>query len=739
MTAQLPIETYLLAQMINEQVGEQGRRQLSQLRFLRDHVNFEFDLAGEQDIYDVRWTQIDSDEPGVIIIELDLPEKAKRKRFSVIDQSYDGPPLGSLTGERDSLVNVERLPISEGLLLRVDKTAIKRKRKALSLWQDTRHPERVGFYRIFEAERYVNWPQVEQVEVPRWHFLTDESRPGSALQREFVCKALGTPDFAFLDGPPGSGKTTVICELVTQIVERGGRVLLCGQTHESVDNVLERLTDSTGTPIGDVMPLRLASKQTKKKASLAAQRYFKEEITETIAYGVRDVLESISAKSHSQEVMLSALTGDRRDLEKFLIDAANVLCGTTLGIVADDLLATYFETGEPIFDFLIVDEASKLTLAEFMIPALLSRRWILSGDPMQLPPYEDSDETAAWLAHTAGMHFDEMPENSREPFKNLAADISRSFSLRFVESRANSLNPEEAIDRRMGREVPAFVDKLKADVPKLIRLGMTSCLEQLIVRREPDGILHEERYTGAVDVGLPLPALRSRLTKLEYQQRMHPQISEIVRDSVYQGLAMNDMPEMSDRRVWGYSRYPRRAVFISARPVSSNEAEENKKPESPQQRYQRPQQIAEASVGANELKAFIEWVDSEDKSGKDWTVALLSFYTDGVSEIRKVLQKRFGAQFEGGEAELGVSNRVKVKIATIDSVQGREADVVLLHVGNSKLTSFNKSINRVNVALTRARYQLVVIGNRSDLARSGDTYLLSNLARNDEIFWAHGV
>jgi superfamily I DNA and/or RNA helicase len=202
---------------------------------------------------------------------------------------------------------------------------------------------------------------------------------------------------------------------------------------------------------------------------------------------------------------------------------------------------------------------------------------------------------------------------------------------------------------------------------------------------------------------------------------------------------MNDMPEMSDRRVWGYSRYPRRAVFISARPVSSNEAEENRKPESPHKRFQRPQQIAEASVGANELKAFIEWVDSEDKSGKDWTVALLSFYTDGVSEIRKVLQKRFGAQFEGGEAELGVSNRVKVKIATIDAVQGREADVVLLHVGNSKLTSFTKSINRVNVALTRARYQLVVIGNRSDLARSGDTYLLSNLARNDEIFWAHGV
>ena len=54
-------------------------------------------------------------------------------------------------------------------------------------------------------------------------------------------KALTSRDFAFLEGPPGSGKTTAICELIQQLIAQGKRILLCGSTHASIDNVLERL------------------------------------------------------------------------------------------------------------------------------------------------------------------------------------------------------------------------------------------------------------------------------------------------------------------------------------------------------------------------------------------------------------------------------------------------------------------------------------------------------------------
>ena len=54
-----------------------------------------------------------------------------------------------------------------------------------------------------------------------WRFLIDDTRAGCNQQRDFVEKALATPDFAFLWGPPGSGKTTAICELVAQLAAKG--------------------------------------------------------------------------------------------------------------------------------------------------------------------------------------------------------------------------------------------------------------------------------------------------------------------------------------------------------------------------------------------------------------------------------------------------------------------------------------------------------------------------------------
>ena len=44
-----------------------------------------------------------------------------------------------------------------------------------------------------------------------------------------------------IKGPPGTGKTTVITEIVQQMVARGNRVLVCSQTHQAVGNVLEKL------------------------------------------------------------------------------------------------------------------------------------------------------------------------------------------------------------------------------------------------------------------------------------------------------------------------------------------------------------------------------------------------------------------------------------------------------------------------------------------------------------------
>lgn len=58
-----------------------------------------------------------------------------------------------------------------------------------------------------------------------------------------VAAALCAPDVLLIEGPPGTGKTTLITELILQHLERypDERILVSSQTNAALDNVLERV------------------------------------------------------------------------------------------------------------------------------------------------------------------------------------------------------------------------------------------------------------------------------------------------------------------------------------------------------------------------------------------------------------------------------------------------------------------------------------------------------------------
>lgn len=69
----------------------------------------------------------------------------------------------------------------------------------------------------------------------------NEGIAGNPNQREAIYKMLEAPDLCLVQGPPGTGKTTVIAEAIYQLARQGNRVLLASQSHDAVDNALDRL------------------------------------------------------------------------------------------------------------------------------------------------------------------------------------------------------------------------------------------------------------------------------------------------------------------------------------------------------------------------------------------------------------------------------------------------------------------------------------------------------------------
>lgn len=286
---------------------------------------------------------------------------------------------------------LERFP-PEGstLYLPVDVRNLHLQRRALHQLAEAPLPHHQGLLRLCEDPERVRWPAVAPVvlDATRWRSLTDPTRSGTEQQRCFVEKALGSPDFAFLEGPPGSGKTTAICEIIQQLVEQGQRVLLCASTHVAIDNVLERLL-ATASPIDAV---RIGRPERVDDGVRAAQL---------------DVRIAALVERWRALPAMRGYAGELHELaERTLVMAANLTCGTTMGIVGHPLFRGREEhleawkrpiTTMPHWDVLIVDEASKTLIQEFMVPALMARRWIIVGDVRQLPPFSDRGDIVANL------------------------------------------------------------------------------------------------------------------------------------------------------------------------------------------------------------------------------------------------------------------------------------------------------------------------------------------------------
>ena len=111
------------------------------------------------------------------------------------------------------------------------------------------------------------------------------------------------------------------------------------------------------------------------------------------------------------------------------------------------------------------------------------------------------------------------------------------------------------------------------------------------------------------------------------------------------------------------------------------------------------------------LEVWGRWAAANRRTdGKPWEVACLSFYNKQEIAIRDMLRRLTSEH--GGETRFELPN-TRFACATVDRFQGREADLVLLSFRNVKRPGHADSPNRLNVAITRARFQLILFGHMS--------------------------
>jgi superfamily I DNA and/or RNA helicase len=250
-------------------------------------------------------------------------------------------------------------------------------------------------------------------------------------------------------------------------------------------------------------------------------------------------------------------------------------------------------------------------------------------------------------------------------------------------------------------EILSYIETVK-------RVALPSVLELL---QKGFGRYKDARGSCLTD-GLSPSILSSRFVSLSYQHRMHPDISKFPREKIYNNESLKDPCQITSSRNWSYNEYFERAGWIQTIQAKPTSQESN---------------WLEVDIIFRELNLFIKWASSSNScQGKTWKVAILTFYRRQESIIRRQLQIFFRSNAR--THFLSLDKKVEVSLGTVDRFQGHEADIVFLSFVRNRGAGFLDSLNRLNVAITRARYQLVLVGNKQMFANLKRKCLVKELA-----------
>ena len=219
-------------------------------------------------------------------------------------------------------------------------------------------------------------------------------------QKEAIRFALSAEDLAILHGPPGTGKTTTLVELIRQLLRRNQRILAVAPSNMGVDNLLHQLLESGEKALRLGHPARVLPGNRTVSLDEQIENHPDMKMVQKLNREARQLLDQAARFTRAKpepgmrkELRSEArnMFAEARNLEKQILNRilnqAQVVCATTTGLDPQMM-------SEQHFDWCIIDEASQGIEPAAWIPLQYADCVVLAGDPFQLPPTIISQKAA---------------------------------------------------------------------------------------------------------------------------------------------------------------------------------------------------------------------------------------------------------------------------------------------------------------------------------------------------------
>lgn len=338
---------------------------------------------------------------------------------------------------------------------------------------------------------------------------------------------------------------------------------------------------------------------------------------------------------------------DRENYQQIYIDACNVV-----GISCTDNMRNLDETFKG-FDVVMIDEVSKATPPELLIPLMKARKAVLVGDHRQLPPmFKEHEKSYKELMQQQENTNEDQEDELQEIRSLLTPDNFRRFKTMVTASLFKDFF-EQADDSIKHSLLTQY--RMHSDIMNVINRFYDNRLTSGLRREEED----KEKSHGMLIKGVDGTTL------------IRPQHHAYWLDS-------SALPSG-------------KAVYESYLSNSTSACN-----------------FLEMHMIIELLKKMAEACRKEyEKTGNQKTVGVISFYQMQVNELRSTLRE---------ERRRYDFSPLSVDINTVDRFQGKEKNIIITSlVRNNKGARASEHVvafERINVAFSRAQELLVIVGSK---------------------------